>query len=74
MTLPNNFYEKCVHIYNVPDKLGKWNDLKCSLDEVNKFAAPVVLCQKKHLKGGYPKQVNLPFSLDRTSIGIHKVH
>ena len=44
---PNNFYEKCVHIYNVLDKLGKWNDRSCSLDETKKFAAPVVLFQKK---------------------------
>ena len=45
---PNNSDEKCVHIYDVSDKLGKWNDFRCSLTEADKHAAPAVLCQKKH--------------------------
>ena len=46
---PNNLHEKCVHMYNALDKLGKWNDASCSLDEAVKHLAPVVLCQKKDL-------------------------
>ena len=42
---PDSFHENCVHMYNVLDKLGKWNDLTCSVN----YPAPVVLCQKKHL-------------------------
>ena len=42
---PDLLYEKCVHMYNVLGKLGKWNDLACSVNS----PAPVVLCQKKHL-------------------------
>ena len=34
-SLSNYFYvnEKCVHIYNVLEKLGELNDLRCNLDE-----------------------------------------
>ena len=39
---PNFNYEKCGHIY----KSGKWNDIRCNLDEVHKYSAPAVLCQK----------------------------
>ena len=46
---PDQFHEKCVHIYDVLDKLGKWNDLRCSLPEAQKHIALVVLCQKKLL-------------------------
>ena len=46
---PDLLYEKCVHMYNVLDKLGKWNNLRCSLNKAKKLIAPVVLCQKKHL-------------------------
>ena len=46
---PSHFHEKCVHIYNVLNIPGKWNDLSCNLDEANKFVAPVVLCQKKYI-------------------------
>ena len=42
----NYFYEKCVHIFTALGKPGKRNDLRCSLDEADKFVAPVVLCQK----------------------------
>ena len=47
---PNNVQktENCVHAYtHLLALLWKWNDVKCNLDEVNKDAAPVVLCQKK---------------------------
>ena len=40
--------DHCVHMYNVLDKLGKWNDFKCNLDKKDKLKAPVVLCQKKY--------------------------
>ena len=48
---PNYFYvnEKCVHIYNVLEKLGELNDLRCNLDEAQKNVAPVTLCQENHI-------------------------
>ena len=45
---PKYSTDYCVHMYNVLDKLGKWNDFKCNLDKAFKLEAPVVLCQKKH--------------------------
>lgn len=52
---PNYFYvnEKCVHIYNVLEKLGELNDLRCNLDEAQKNVAPVTLCQENHIQGGH---------------------
>ena len=40
---PTYFHEKCAHTYNVLEKLGKRNDLRCNLDETQKYAARAVL-------------------------------
>ena len=46
---PHYSYEKCVHIYNVLNKPGKWNNLRCNLDGADKDDVPVVICQKEHI-------------------------
>ena len=40
---PTYFHEKCAHTCNVLEKLGKRNDLRCNLDETQKYAATAVL-------------------------------
>ena len=42
-----NDEKKCVHIYSMWYASGKWNDAKCSLPDVEKIIAPVILCQKR---------------------------
>ncbi|KAL9965910.1 hypothetical protein ACROYT_G029773 [Oculina patagonica] len=44
---PSYLHEKCVHtLYDKLNRVGKWNDNECDLLEAQRWAAPVILCQK----------------------------
>ena len=43
---PNNYHEKCGHMFGKEPRAGKWNDNLCSIDAKDLIYAPVVLCQK----------------------------
>ena len=46
---PNNVAEKCAQMYGEKKsvRLGKWNDISCTLADSYAKVTSVVLCQKK---------------------------